>query len=88
MHFATHVRTWCVTRLYSVLYSEIALSRKPFEIGLMDMYSFFLRMSDTMASENIVVFSWDTLYMSVCVCVCVCVWGGVQPHNCLVLGYY
>jgi hypothetical protein len=32
MHFATRVRTWRVAWVYSVLYSEIALSRKPFRI--------------------------------------------------------
>jgi hypothetical protein len=31
-------------------------------------------MTDTMTSQNIVLFSWDTLYVCVCVCVCVCVW--------------
>jgi hypothetical protein len=44
MHFATHVRTWHVARLYSVLYNEIALSLKLFRI--------LLKMTDTMASQN------------------------------------
>jgi hypothetical protein len=40
-----------VCTAYSVLYSEIALSRKPFGIG--HMYTIFLlRMSDTMTSQN------------------------------------
>jgi hypothetical protein len=37
MHFATRVGTWRVARLYS----EIALTRKPFAIGHMYIYNFF-----------------------------------------------
>jgi hypothetical protein len=57
MHFETRVRTWRVARLYS----EIALSRKPFGIGHMYIYSFLLRMTDTMISQNTDIFSLDTL---------------------------
>jgi hypothetical protein len=42
MHFATRVRTWRVARLYS----EIVLSRKPFGIGHMYLYTFLLRMTE------------------------------------------
>jgi hypothetical protein len=49
MHFATRVRTWRVARLYS----EITQSRKPFGIGHMYIYTFLLRMTDTMTSHNI-----------------------------------
>jgi hypothetical protein len=42
-----------VCTVYSVLYSEIALSRKPFGIGHMHIYTFLLRMTDTMTSRNI-----------------------------------
>jgi hypothetical protein len=63
MHFASRVRTWRVARLYSVLYSEIALSRKPFGIGHMYIYTFLLRIADTMTSQNIYLFSEDTLYI-------------------------
>jgi hypothetical protein len=49
MHFATGARTWRVARLYS----EIAVSRKPFGIGHMYIYNFLLRMTDTMTSQNI-----------------------------------
>jgi hypothetical protein len=49
MHFATRVRTWRVPRLYS----EIALSRKPFGIGNMYIYTILLRMTDTLNSLNI-----------------------------------
>jgi hypothetical protein len=62
MHFATGVRTWRVARLYSVQYSEIALSRKQFGIGHMYIYTFLLRMTDTMTSQNIDLSSWDTVY--------------------------
>jgi hypothetical protein len=62
MHFAARVRTWRVTRLYSVLYSEMALSRKPFGIGHMYIYNFLLRMTDTVTSQNTDLSSWDTLY--------------------------
>jgi hypothetical protein len=61
MHSATHVRTWRVARLYSVLYSEIALSRKPFGTGHMYIYNFLLRMAYIMTSENVHLSSWDIL---------------------------
>jgi hypothetical protein len=64
MHFATRVRRWRVVRLYNVLYSEIALSRKPFGIGHMYIYTFLLRMADTMTSQDIALSSSDTLYMA------------------------
>jgi hypothetical protein len=35
------------------LYSEIAVSRKPFGIGHMYIYTFLLRMTDTVTSQNI-----------------------------------
>jgi hypothetical protein len=62
MHFATRVRTWRVARLYSVLYSEIAVSRKPFAIGHMYIYTSLLRITDSMASQNTDLSSWYTLY--------------------------
>jgi hypothetical protein len=47
MHFPTRVRTWRVAPLvYSVLYSEIALPRKPFEWGTCTYTLFLLRMID------------------------------------------
>jgi hypothetical protein len=52
MHFATRVRTWRVARLCSVLYSKIALSRKPFGIEHMYIYNFFLRNTGSMTSQN------------------------------------
>jgi hypothetical protein len=58
VHFATRVRTWRVARLYS----EIALSRKPFGIGHMYIYKSLLRMADIVTSQNIDLSSWDTLY--------------------------
>ena len=42
------------------LYNAIALPRKPFGIG--HVY-FFLRMTDTMTSQNIDNSSWDILYL-------------------------
>jgi hypothetical protein len=45
-----------------LLYSEIALSRKPFGIGHMYIYTFLLSMTDTMTSQNVDVSSWDSLY--------------------------
>jgi hypothetical protein len=62
MHFAARVRTWRVARLYSVQYSEIALSRKPFGVEHMYVYNFLLRMTDTVTSQNIDLPSWDILY--------------------------
>jgi hypothetical protein len=37
---------------FKLLYGEIALSRKPFGIGHMYMYTFSLRMTDTMTSQS------------------------------------
>jgi hypothetical protein len=51
-----------VCTVYSVFYSEIALFRKPFGIGHMYIYTFLLRMTDTMTSQNTDISSWDTLY--------------------------
>jgi hypothetical protein len=58
MHFVTRVKTWCV----ACLYSEIALSRKPFRIGHMHIYTFLLRMTDTMTPQNIDLSSWNNMY--------------------------
>jgi len=44
-----------------LLFSEIALSQKPFGIGHMYIYTFLLRMTDTMTSQNIDISSWDTV---------------------------
>jgi hypothetical protein len=52
-----------VCTVYSGLYSEIALSRKPFGIGYIYIYNFLLRMTDTMTSQNIDLSSSDMLYM-------------------------
>jgi hypothetical protein len=49
MHFATRVRTWRVTRLYS----EISLYGRPFGIEHMYIHNFLLRMTDVMTSQNI-----------------------------------
>jgi hypothetical protein len=51
-----------VCTVYSGLYSEIALPRKPFGIGHHVHIHFLLRMADTMSSQNIDPSSWDTLY--------------------------
>ena len=45
------------------LYNETALSRKPFAIGHMYIYTFLLRMTSAMTSQNIDFSSWDTLYI-------------------------
>jgi hypothetical protein len=66
IHFASRVRTWRVARLNIVLSGEIALSRKPFGIGHMYIYTFLLRMTDTMTSQNIDLSSWYILYMCDC----------------------
>jgi hypothetical protein len=44
------------------LYIEIALSRKPFGIAHMYIYTFLLRMAYTMTSQNIDLSSWNILY--------------------------
>jgi hypothetical protein len=44
------------------MYSEIAVSQKPFRIGHMYIYTFLLRITNTMTSQNIDLSSWDTLY--------------------------
>jgi hypothetical protein len=53
-----------VCTVYSALYSEIALSRKPLGIGHVYIYSFLLGMTDTVASLNIYLSSWDILYIA------------------------
>jgi hypothetical protein len=45
------------------LYSEIGVSRKPFGIGHMYIYTFWLRTADTVTSQNIDLSSRNTLYM-------------------------
>jgi hypothetical protein len=52
--------------LVCTVYSEIALSRKLFGIGHMYIYTFLIRMTDTMNSQNTDLSSWDTLYMPIC----------------------
>jgi hypothetical protein len=47
------------------VYSEIALSRKPFGIERMYIYTILLRMTDTVTSQNIDLSSWDLLYICV-----------------------
>jgi hypothetical protein len=61
MHFPHGVFLVCT--VYCVLHSEIALSRKPFGIGHMYIYTLLLRMTDTMTSQNTDLSSWDTLYI-------------------------
>jgi hypothetical protein len=63
MHFAARVRTWRVARLYSVQYSEIALSRKPSGIGHVYVDNFLLRMTSIMTSQNTDPSSCSTLYI-------------------------
>jgi hypothetical protein len=43
------------------LYNEIAHLGNPFGIGYMYIYTFFLRVTDTMTSQNIDLSSWDIL---------------------------
>jgi hypothetical protein len=42
--------------------SEMDLSWKIFGIGHTDIYTFLLRMTDSMISQNTDIPSWDTLY--------------------------
>jgi hypothetical protein len=44
------------------LHSEIALSRKPFGIGHRYIYTFLLRMTAIVTSQNVDVYSWDNLH--------------------------
>jgi hypothetical protein len=53
IHFVARVRTWRVSRVYSVLHSEIAVCRKAFGIGHLYIYIFLLRMTDTVTYRNI-----------------------------------
>jgi hypothetical protein len=55
-----------VCTAYSVLYSETALSWKPFGIGRMYIYISLLRMTDTISSQNIDLSPWETLYIVTC----------------------
>jgi hypothetical protein len=56
------IRNSCEDMVFCRLYSEIVLSRKPFEVGQMYIHTFLLRMTDIMNSQNIDLSSWDTLY--------------------------
>jgi hypothetical protein len=51
-----------VCTVYSVLHSETAVSRKPLGIGHMYIYTFLLRMTDTVTFQNIDLSSRDILY--------------------------
>jgi hypothetical protein len=55
---------WNISFLSPILelYSEIALSQKPFEIGHMYIYNYLLQMTDNMTSQNIDLSSWDIVY--------------------------
>jgi hypothetical protein len=55
----------------NLLYSEIALARKPFEIGHMYIYAFLLRMTDKMPSQYTDL-PPGIPFVCVGVCVCVC----------------
>jgi hypothetical protein len=56
------VLLFCTVYTYNVLYSEIALSRKPFGIGHMHIYTILLTMTDIITSQSIDISSSDTLY--------------------------
>jgi hypothetical protein len=54
---------WAILNAKSkLLYSEIALSQKPFGIGHMYIHNSLLRMSDTVTFHNIELYSWGILY--------------------------
>jgi hypothetical protein len=48
MHFATRVNTCCVARLYSVLFTETAVSQKPSRIRHIYIYTLEFKITDTM----------------------------------------
>jgi hypothetical protein len=64
MHFATRVRIWHVARLYSVQctvqWNSSTLEAVQNRTHVRN--TFLLRITDTMISQNIDIFSWDTLY--------------------------
>jgi len=49
-----------------LLYSATTLSPKPFGIGHVYIYTFLLRMTETITSQNIGLSSWDTRYIPGC----------------------
>jgi hypothetical protein len=53
----------CCSSVQYTLYSTVTLSRKPFGIGHMYLYTFVFRITDTVTSQNIDLSSWDTLYI-------------------------
>jgi hypothetical protein len=53
-----------VCTVYSVLYSEIALSRNPIGLGHIHIHTFLLKITDIVASQNIDLSSWDILYIA------------------------
>jgi hypothetical protein len=55
-----------VCAVYSTeLYSEIVLSRKQFGVGHMYIYTFLLRITDSMNSLNTELSFWDILYIGI-----------------------
>jgi hypothetical protein len=55
--------TWYISLINNLeLYSQLVLSRKPVGIGHMYIYTFLLRITNTMTSQNIDLSSWDILY--------------------------
>jgi hypothetical protein len=54
-----------VCTVYSVLFCETAVSRKPFGIEHLHIYNFLLRMTDTVTSQNIDFSSLDTLNIQI-----------------------
>jgi hypothetical protein len=51
-----------VCTVYSVLYSEIAPSRKPFGIGHIYIHTFFSRITDAIFPQKIDISFWNILY--------------------------
>jgi hypothetical protein len=55
-------RYWVPNQNYCTVYSEMAVSLKPFRMGHMNIYAFFLlKMADTVTYQNIDLPSEDTL---------------------------
>jgi hypothetical protein len=55
----------CKFYIYKYIYIYMALSRKPFGIGNMYIYTFLLRMTDSVTYQNIDRSLWDILYICI-----------------------
>jgi hypothetical protein len=65
MHFANHVRSWRVARLYNVQYSKITLSETVRNRIHVHIYTCLLRIADTLTFQNTDLSFWNNPFINV-----------------------